>query len=53
MKKATQRPTVQTRYTEQAKRDRRLAALERREARIAGLTTEVEERRALYNNVGC
>ncbi len=50
--KATQRPTVQTRYTEQAKRDRRLAALERREARLAGFTTELEERRALFGNAG-
>ena len=52
MKKATLRPTVQTRYAAQAKADRRLAALERREARLAGLTTEVEERHALYNNTG-
>ena len=49
---ATQRPTIQTRYTEQAKRDRRLAAIERQEARLAGFTTEVEERRAMYANIG-
>ena len=52
MTKATQRPTIQTRYTAQAKADRRRAAIERREARLAGFTTEVEERRALYNNIG-
>lgn len=31
MKKATQRPTVQTRYAAQVKVDRRQAALERRQ----------------------
>jgi hypothetical protein len=31
MKKATQRPSIQDRYAEQVRRDRRAAALERRE----------------------
>ena len=44
MKKATQRPTIQTRYTAQVKADRRQAALDRRNERI----TELDERKALY-----
>lgn len=52
MKKATQRPSVQTRYAEQAKRDRRAAALERREQLAAGEATELQVRKALYSNAG-
>ena len=52
MTKATARPTIQTRYAIQARKDRRLAALERQEARLAGFTTEIEERRAMYTNTG-
>lgn len=48
MKKATARPTVQTRYTAQIKADRRQAALDRRNERI----TELQERQALYANAG-
>ena len=48
MKKATQRPTLATRYNNQIKKDRRQAAIDRRNERI----TELDERRALYNNVG-
>ena len=48
MTKATQRPTIQTRYTAQIKADRRQAALDRRNERI----TELQERKALYANVG-
>ena len=46
--KTFQRPTIQTRYTAQAKADRRQAALDRRNEQI----TELQERKALYANVG-
>ena len=52
MTKATARPTIQTRYAAQAREDRRLAIIERQEARLAGFTTEIEERRAMYANTG-
>ena len=48
MKKATLRPTLTDRYAAQAKADRRRAALDRRNEQV----TELDERRALYGNVG-
>ena len=45
---ATLRPTVQTRYNNQIQKDRRQAALDRRNERI----TELDERRRMYANVG-
>ena len=46
--KATQRPTVQTRYAAQVKADRRQAALDRRNEQV----TELQERKALYDVAG-
>ena len=43
-----QRPTIQTRYNRQIQKDRRQAALDRRNERI----TELDERRRMYANVG-
>ena len=52
MNKATTRPTIQTRYTAQAREDRRLAALERQEAQLAGVETVAQQYARLYSNVG-
>ena len=46
--KTFQRPTIQTRYDNQIQKDRRQAALDRRNEQI----TELQERKALYANVG-
>jgi len=48
MKKATARPTLADRYNNQIQKDRRQAALDRRNERI----TELDERRRMYANVG-
>ena len=52
MNKATTRPTIQTRYTAQAREDRRRAALERQEAQLAGVETVAQQYARLYSNVG-
>ena len=52
MKKATLRPSVQTRYAAQVQTDRRLAAAQRRLERATGIATELDTRKALYSNVG-
>ena len=52
MTKATARPTIQTRYTTQAREDRRLAVIERQEARLAGLETVTQQYARLYANTG-
>jgi len=48
MKKATARPTLTDRYNNQIQKDRRQAALDRRNERV----TELDERRRMYANVG-
>ena len=45
---ATARPTLADRYNNQVQKDRRQAALDRRNEQI----TEIQERQALYANVG-
>jgi len=51
-KKATARLTAADSQAKQAKRDRKAEAAARRADRLAGIVTEIEERQALYSNVG-
>lgn len=50
--KTFQRPTIQTRYTNQARADRKAAAAERRAERQANVETVTQQNRRLYSNIG-
>jgi ribosomal protein L44E len=52
MTQATLRPTAAQIQQLQAKKDRKLAAQQRRLDRQAGVVTAADEIKALYNNVG-
>jgi len=52
MKKAIARPTSADLQAAQARADRKLAAMERRADRQAGIVTFSEEVQALYSNTG-
>jgi hypothetical protein len=49
---ATDRPTIQTRYTNQARADRKAAAAERRAERAANVETVTQQYTRMYANVG-